>query len=103
MVSRPTSVEDTAHQQGVDHALRRARGPVDKHQGAGKIFPRQVIGLFTEALHMRDHFAVEGADAERRGQAYESFTDRLCALTERPLQNEANARFARHLNRHAAN
>jgi transposase len=95
--------EDVAHQQCVDHALRRARRLLDKHQGAAKIFPQQVVDLFTEALRLRDRFAAEGADDERRGQAYENFTDRLCDLTERPRQNEANARFARHLNKHAGN
>src|ERR1700704_1883785 len=37
--------EDVAHQQCVDHALRRARGLVDKQVGAAKIFPQQVIDL----------------------------------------------------------
>jgi transposase len=95
--------EDAAHQQCVDHALRRARGLLDKHQGAAKIFPQQVIDLLTEALRLRERFDVEGADDERRGRAYENFVDRLRDLTERPRPNEANARFARHLNKHAAN
>lgn len=94
--------EDVAHQQCVDHALRRARGLVDKQIGAAKIFPQQVIGLFTEALRLRDRFNEENADSDRRGEAYEDFVERLRDLTERPRQNEANDRFAKHLYNHAA-
>ncbi len=93
--------EDVAHQQCVDHALRRARGLVDKQIGAAKIFPQQVIDLLTEALRLRDRFNEENADSDRRGQAYEDFVQRLRDLTERPRQNEANERFAKHLYNHA--
>jgi transposase len=94
--------EDVAHQQCVDHALRRARGLVDKQVGAAKIFPQQVIDLLTESLRLRDRFNEENADADRRGQAYEDFVERLRDLTERPRSNEANERFAKHLYNHAA-
>jgi transposase len=93
--------EDVAHQQCVDHALRRARGLVDKQIGAAKIFPQQVIDLLTESLRLRDRFNEENADSDRRGQAYEDFVERLRDLTERPRQNEANDRFAKHLYNHA--
>jgi len=93
--------EDAAHQQCVDHALRRARGLVDKHTGAAKIFPQQVIDLLTQALQLREHFDAENAAEDRRGAAYEDYVDRLRAVTERPRRNEANARFAKHLAKHA--
>ena len=93
--------EDVAHQQCVDHALRRARGLVDKQVGAAKIFPQQVIDLLTEALRLRDRFNAANADSDRRGQAYEDFVQRLRDLTERPRCNEANERFAKHLHNHA--
>jgi len=93
--------EDVAHQQCVDHALRRARALVDKHHGVAKLFPQQVIDLLTGALRLRDRFEEEKADEDRRGRAYEEYVQRLRDLTQRPRVNPANARFAGHLSRHA--
>lgn len=94
--------EDVAHQQCVDHALRRARGLLDKQTGAARLFPRQVIALFTKALRLRDRFNETNADQERRGRAYEDYSQRLSDLTERPRLNAENERFAKHLYHHAA-
>jgi transposase len=94
--------EDVAHQQCVDHALRRARGLVDKQSRAAKIFPQQVIDLFTEALRLRDRFNEEDTDADRRGQACEDFVQRLQAMTKQPRPNALNNRFAKHLYNHAS-
>jgi transposase len=94
--------EDAVHQQCIDHALRRARSLEEKQPGSAKIFPRRVIALLTKALRLRDRFEVEGADSDRRGRAYEDFTERLSALTFPSRANEANERFARHLYNHAA-
>jgi transposase len=93
--------QDALHQQCVDHVLRRARRLVEKQSGAATIFPRQVIGLFTQALRLRARLNDADANADRRARAYEDDTERLMALTERPRRNEANARWARHLNKHA--
>jgi transposase len=92
--------EDAVHQQCVDHALRRARGLLERHSGAAMIFPRQVIDLFTGALRLRDRFNAEQVDDNRRGFAYSDHVDRLRELTARPRVNEANQRFARHLHKH---
>lgn len=92
--------ENSAHQQCVDHALRRARALVDKHRGPAQIFPQQVIDLFTDALRLRDRFDEQGADEETRGRAFEDCEQRLCDLTAPFRANEANARFAKHLARH---
>jgi transposase len=94
--------EDAAHQQCVDHALRRARTLLEKHTGAAKIFPQHVIDLFTAALRLRDRLNEENADQDRRGRAHEDFVQRLRDLTERPRDNEENARFAKHLYNHGA-
>jgi transposase len=94
--------EDAVHQQCVDHALRRARGLLEKQSGAATIFPRQVIELLTGALQLRDCFNEENADQDLRGYAYEDYVQQLCHLTERPRLNEANERFAKHLYNHAA-
>jgi transposase len=94
--------EGGAHQQCVDHALRRARTLLDKQIGAAKILPRQVITLLTKALRLRDQLNEQNADQARRVCAYEDYTQRLRDLTERPRANEQNARFAKHLYNHAA-
>jgi transposase len=93
--------QDAVHQQCVDHALRRARGLVEKHTGAATLFPRKVIGLFTKALRLRDRLNEADADLDRRGRAYEDYVRRLRDLAERPRCNEANLRFAKHLGKHA--
>jgi transposase len=93
--------EDAMHQQCVDHALQRARGLRDKHHGAARSFPPQVIALFTRALRLRDRLNEARADDGRRGPAYEDYTERLLALTARPRCNEASERFAKHLHHHA--
>ena len=92
---------DAAHQQCVDHALRRARTLLDKHKGAAQIFPQQVIDLFTDALRRRDRFAEKGADEERRDRVFEDYVRRLRDLTAPTRANEENARFAKHLDKHA--
>jgi transposase len=92
--------QDAAHQQCVDHALRRARGLLEKQSGAARIFPRQVIELFTDSLSMRDRLNAAHAGADRRGRTYEDYTQRLLALTERLRSNEHNDRLAKHLFNH---
>jgi transposase len=93
--------EDVAHQQCVDHALRRARTILEKQTGAAKIFPQQVIDLLTDALKLRDRFNEEDADQDRRGRAYEDYVQRLYDLTKGRRLNDLNARFAKHLHKHA--
>ncbi len=93
--------EEAIHQQCVDHALRRARGLVEKQQGVARAFPRQVIELFTNALQLRDQLNEVSAGTERREHAYDEATQRLLELTERPRRNAANERFAQHLYQHA--
>jgi transposase len=93
---------DVAHQQCLDHALRRARGLLEKQAGAAQNFPQQVIDLLTAALRRRDRLDEENADQDRRDRAHADYVQRLRDLTGRPRHNEANARFAKHLYNHAA-
>ena len=99
---------EAIHQQCVDHVLRRARALLEKQIGHDKLFPGQVIDLFTDALKLRDRLAEEGvdanrpADAERLADAYETYTRRLEELTARPRVEEANERLRKHLANHSA-
>jgi transposase len=94
--------EDVAHQQCVDHALRRARKLLEKQTGAACLFPGQVIELFESSLDLRDRLLVANADGQRRGRSYEDYTERLRNLTQHPRHNELNDCFAKHLYNHAA-
>ena len=92
--------QDAIHQQCVDHALRRARRLVENQRGMAASFPRQVIDVFRAALRLRDRLHKGNAEEACRVRAYQRYTERLAALTERPRCNEANERFAKHLYRH---
>jgi transposase len=94
--------QDAVHQQCIDHALRRARSLLEKQSGAARIFPRQVIELFTGSLSMRDKLNAESASDNRRGLVYEDYTQRLQDLTGHFRANEQNHRFAKHLDNHAS-
>jgi transposase len=98
--------EDAAHQQCLDHALRRARALVDKHKGLAKRFPQRVIDLLMKALKQRDRFEKEKVPADkdgaRRDKVYWSSVQKLRDLTKRPPSNAENATFAKHLRKHAA-
>ena len=94
--------EESLHQQCVDHALRRARGLVDKQTGAAQRFPQAVLELLRSALRRRDQLNAAEADADLRGRVYESYVERLCDLTRPTQRAEANERFAKHLDQHAA-
>jgi len=94
--------EEAVHQQCVDHALRRARGLLDKHTGAATIFPRRLIDLFTDALRLRDRFNEDHADHDQRERAFDDCTQRLRDLTQRRRCNADNDRLAKHLYHHLA-
>jgi transposase len=89
--------EEAAHQQCVDHALRRARKLLENQTGAAKRFPQQAIDLFTDALKMRDRLDEEKAEQDRRCRVHEDYVERLYTLTESPHSSGENERFANHL------
>lgn len=92
--------EDAVHQQCVDHALRRARGLLEKQSGAARIFPQQVIDLLRDGLAQRERLQEQQAYDVRRGEVCEDYEERLRKLTERPRTNAENERFAKHLYNH---
>lgn len=93
---------EALHQACVAHALRRAHHLEESQPGRAKVFPRQVIELFREALALRDAYRAGEQGAATLEAAYEGYADRLCRLTERPRSNTANDIFARHLSRYAS-
>src|SRR5262245_48048014 len=93
--------EQATHQQCLAHVLRRAHELEDAASGRAKVFPRQVIDLFQEALALRDRFATQPPSEARRQDAHEEFTQRLLDLTDKPRAHAANERLAAHLHGHS--
>lgn len=91
---------EAIHQQCVAHVLRRAREMQETATRGAVRFPRQVIALFTEAIHLRRRHLRGEASADDLAAARDRFDDRLLALTERPRTDPANERLAQHLWRH---
>ena len=92
--------EAAIHQQCVAHVLRRARDLLATATRGAVRFPRQVIALFTEAIHWRNGY-VPGTwtDNQLDGQRV-SFDDRLLELVARPRAVPAYATLAKHLRSH---
>lgn len=88
---------EALHQGCLAHPLRRAHHLEQNHGGRARVFPRQVIELFQEALGVRDAVAAGTRTLADPCAVYEAYCDRLRALTERPRCNKANDTFARHL------
>jgi transposase len=89
-----------AHQSCLAHVLRRARELLaDAARGAVR-FPRQLIALFTAAIHRRNQLGgrVE-TDAERERER-STFDDRLLALVRGPRAVPAYVTLAKHLRNH---
>ena len=82
------------------HVLRRARDLLATATRGAVRFPRQVIALFTEAIHWRNGY-VPGTWTENQLDAHRSrFDDRLLELVCRPRAVPEYATLARHLRNH---
>jgi transposase len=92
--------EAAIHQQCVAHLLRRARDLLATATRGAVRFPRQVITLFTEAIHWRNETSGGVLTEARREHQREAFDDRLLALVNRPRAVPEYATLARHLWNH---
>jgi transposase len=88
------------HQQCVWHAMRRAHRLLAQAKGGAVHFPRQVLRLFTEALHVRDRFAAGKLSRRAVGQAHLELTERLEHLVQPIKVHVGNETFAQHLSHH---
>jgi transposase len=93
---------EAIHQQCLFHVLRRARDLLAGATRGSVHFPRQVIGLFTEAIHLRNEYVAGRVDALVWDGARDAFDDRLLALLGRPRAVPAAATLAAHLSNHFA-
>jgi transposase len=92
---------EAVHQQCTAHVLRRAREMLETATRGAVHFPRQVIALFTEAIHQRNRFLRGETTLEVLEALRDAFDDRLLALTRpsRPLAEYE--RLAKHLWNHS--
>jgi transposase len=88
---------EAIHQQCLAHVLRRARDLLATATRGAVRFPRQVIGLFTEAIHWRNTTPLGPPTLDQLDRQREAFDDRLLALLRRPRTVPEYATLARHL------
>jgi transposase len=88
------------HQSCVAHVLRRARDLLDGARRGAVRFPRQVIALFTEAIHWRNEHRRGVVTLEALQDQRDAFDDRLLKLLTRPRRVAAHATFVKHLWKH---
>jgi transposase len=92
--------EGAIHQQCVAHVLRRARDLLAVATRGAVQFPRQIIALFTEAIHWRNGYA-RGTWTDDQLDAHRvAFDDRLLDLVRRPRAVPEYATLAKHLRNH---
>lgn len=85
------------HQQCVGHVLRRVRELEAKATAGAVHYPRALIKLFTEAIHLRNQYRKGKASAQQLRAARWDFQERLWALVTRPRVVPAYQTLSRHL------
>jgi transposase len=89
--------EEAIHQQCAAHILRRARDMLEWATRGAVHFPRQVLALFTEAIHLRNNCLRGLLSPEDLAARREAFDDRLLELAGRPRCVPEHERLAKHL------
>jgi transposase len=89
--------EEAIHQQCAAHILRRARDMLEWATRGAVHFPRQVIALFTEAIHLRNDCLRGLLSPEDLAARRDAFDDRLLELAGRPRYVPEHERLAKHL------
>jgi transposase len=88
---------EAVHQQCAGHVLRRARELLEAATRGAVRFPRQVIALFTEAVHSRNRFLRGELPLGELQALRDEFDGRLLALARRPRRVPEYERLAWHL------
>jgi transposase len=92
---------EAIHQQCAAHVLRRAQELLEQATRGAVRFPRQVIALFTAAIHWRNRYrrgevALADLEAQR-----DDFDERLLELADRPRAVPQQQKLANHLWNHS--
>jgi transposase len=90
------------HQQCLFHVLHRARSLLETATRGAVHFPRQVIGLFTDAIHLRNEHLAGRGDPSVWEDARDSFEERLSTLLDGRRMVPAYTRLSTHLLNHFA-
>jgi transposase len=88
------------HQQCLGHVLRRARELLAQATRGAVHYPRQLIGLFTEAIHLRNQHLRGALSAATLAAARAGLDARLRRLAHPPRVVEEYDRLSWHLWRH---
>lgn len=88
------------HQQCLGHVLRRLRELLGKASRGAVHYPRKLIGLFTEAIHLRNRHLKGEVTAEQLKQAREGCDARLEKLASARRQVAEHQTLSGHLLRH---
>lgn len=91
---------EAVHQQCLFHVLRRARELLGGARAGAVRFPRQVIGLFTEAIHLRNEYVAGRVSPSVWECARDGFEGRLLALVNVERGVPAYATLSDHLANH---
>lgn len=88
---------EAIHQQCAGHVLRRARDMLEWATRGAVRFPRQVIALFTAAIHRRNECLRGALTPEELAAQRDAFDGRLLELAGRPRRVPEHERLAQHL------
>jgi len=88
------------HQQCLGHVLRRVRDLEAQASRGAVHYPRKLIALFTEAIHLRNRYTAGEVSAEELRQARPGFDRRLRALAWPAREVPAYETLSAHLWRH---
>lgn len=88
------------HQQCARHLMRRVENLLANAVRGAVHFPRAVLALFLESLSLRDRYKSGELTDNDLADGYLSLSVALQELVERPRQNAANQRLAKHLRKH---
>jgi transposase len=91
---------EAVHQQCLAHVLRRARELLAEATGGAVHFPRQVLALFSDALHWRNAAPRGRLPEEARQRQREAFDARLLQLLRSRRRVPAYRTLAKHLWNH---
>jgi transposase len=92
---------EAIHQQCVAHVLRRAHELLTGAARGAVRFPRQVIALFTAAIHLKNRHRAGAVPVETLWAARDAFDERLLDLATRPRRVPTYQTLADHLWRYA--
>jgi transposase len=93
--------EEALHQQCVAHLLRRAREMLEAATRGAVRFPRQVIALFTGAVHLRNEYLAGRVGPAEWESARDEYEGRLLPLLGRERPG-ANGALSNHILNHFA-